>query len=512
MTTQQMINTLELDGHRSIVVPSRTVGVANFVAVNKTIASSVILSETELRGFEELAGQVHIRAYEATVQKHEAVSKLSKDRKASWSSTVEGNRIRAMEAREQRLANDERRQLVIDGEEAAFREDQRHRTVTNAVEQLAKRDERMRNAYTQMLLQQTLDEQQAQIAAKAAVADRMLLVKQKEAAWARKVAEQEIQENKLNSARTREDVIRTKMANLAQLEDQISERRAAREEACIESTKNKLLATAEELSDKLEQSHEKLEKTRKAAEQNHILYKSPREILQEKRLAATIDPSIAESQAYVDSRDEFMKKVADERAAKTERQQHRAKLASDNLAKALEASTAGGSPQAKDSEGAASPRSFLQQMEEDNLRIEAAHKKPPHDFSQALPLSNREQARRRQHQADQLYNERMRYLQDVEHRLNSDQSKQRKDELRMEQQVLLLQTAQKKATSDMLKREEREMAEQWAHAQEAERAMFKDLIELQMPSSISPRLRQRALANVLPSALSPQRIPASPRK
>lgn len=508
--TQQVINTLELEGRRCNVDPSRTVGVANFIAMNRGIASSAVLSEKELRAYEDLANQTHLKVFEEAALERVALEKLSKERESTWTNTVEASRQRTMEARDRRLANEERRRQIIDSEEAAYQEEQRHRTLVTATEQLAKRDERMRNAYTQMLLQHTIDGREEQLAAKVPVTERQQLLKQQEGARAKEAAEAEAAEKKLNACKIREDIIGSKQAQLAQLGQQITERRAQREEARMERVKNDLLATAESLSARLEREQQKAI-NRKAAEESIVPYKSPRELLQEKRLASTVDPSLVDAQTFLQLKDDFAKKMDHVRSVKMEKRQQLIGLATENLAKVLDTSATASSTPAK-----VSPRSIFDKMEEENNHRLESHRKAPHDFSTVI-TPRRVQEKQRQQAEEQRLAERIKYLQELEHRFDDDARAEKQHDSKRHQELLLLQAAQKKANELLQQQEERHMAEQWAQAQEAERHMFKQLIELQMPSNINPRLAQRALLPVAspvasPTAPSPRKILSSPRK
>jgi hypothetical protein len=501
---------LEFDGRRAAVDTTRTVGMANYIAVHKTVASSAILSETELRGYEDIATNAARHAQEALIKEREALVALSKQREASWTNTVEAQRIRTMEARNNRLANDEKRRQIIDAEEAELQAEQRYRTLVSATEQLAKRDERMRNAYTQLLLQQTIEERHEQIASKAGKSERQGALDKEEARRLREIAEQEVNEKKIMSSRLREEALRTKQANLVQLEAQIAERRQMREEERLEKTHVEVMATAEALAAKLEADQMKL-KNRKAAEESIAPYKSPREILQEKRLMATTDPSINTAKEFLETKEAFDQKLADVRASKADRRARLINAAAENLSKVQEAATS----KSLDS-ASSSPRSMFDAMEEENTRRLEAHRKKPHDFSiQITPRQEAERQKRREE--EQRMVERIQHLQGLELRFDDEQAAEHREKERRQQQVLVMQAQQKKAGELLAQEEDRQMAEQWRQAQEAERVMFKQLIELQMPVNMNPRLAQRALAPVMspvssPSAPSPRKIPASPRK
>ena len=490
-----MLSVQEYDGRRAAVDPSRTVGLANFVAVNKSApVGCTVVSEKELRSIEIVANSSPRRIQDEINAERARLHELSKKREALWPDTVHAHRNQVMKDRDIRLQAEEKRRQAIDAEEAALQEAQRQRTLIDATEQLAWRDERMMNAYRQLLLQQTLEERAEQVAYFKAKAESIQGLDKEEARKYREIALLDEAEKKMNSARMREKAIETKLTNMQQLEQQIVERRSHREQAKLEQSKLELMATAEALQTKLDAQAVKA-KNRRAAEESIATspYKSPRELLSQKRLEVTTDPEWVSAEAFVASKAEFDAKLREVEKAKFERRGKLIDAATGNYAKVLDA----GSPRQLTAENITLARSIFDTMEEENLRREASHRKKPHDFS-VIITPRRESDRKALRDEEGRMVDRFREYQTMEMRLDDEQAAEKRELERRHAQLLLMQAAQKKANELLAKEDEKKMSEHWQAAQEAEQTMFRQLIEHQLPPNMNPRLAQRALAPVSP--------------
>jgi hypothetical protein len=486
------------------------VGNANFVAVNKSIASSAVIGESEIRAYEKLAVNSAAETQAELQAERDRLQELSKKREQSWTNTVEASRLQQLEARAARLANEEKRRQMIDAEEAAYRSEQRERAIVSATEQLANRDERMRNAYTQILLHHTMEGREPQLARKASSKEREAEQNRQEMARCRELSEQEVIEKRIAATKVREDCMLVKQANLHQLDEQIHGRRQVRDDQRLQRTHTDALAQAELLAAKIDDDQRKLNNRRLAEESiSDRPYKSPRTLLEERRQEAAATE--AELTAYANSRNEFVTKIADLKADKQNRRQQLIDLTASNLAKTLEEST-----KAMEASIPKSPRSMFEKMVDADLQRVESYKKPPHDFSIAV-TPRRIADLQKQREEDARLAQRIRELQEMEHKLDAAAAAEQRDLAAKYQHFLKLQAQQKKTAEVMTKQEEANMAEQWQQAQEAERTMFKQLIELQLPENINRRLAQRALAPLTspltsPTAVSPRnKLPESPR-
>jgi hypothetical protein len=242
--------------------------------------SLAVISESELQHFSDLASSIN--ASDKQRMRREEVRQRSEARVAHWPNTIEAQRLRKEQARQDRLDREEERRVRIDEEERQLREQKKSHAVQRANVLLYEDNDKVKNFTSKLFLSTVLEEREKQLAIKE---ERRRLEKQLEMEAVlveqealRKAEEEEIK--KADGLKTR--TFSLKAAQLDQIEEirqqKIKERDSGRSEG-LRIKKSAEVAFAEE------QAVEK-ERRRLMHQRNVDLTKSNEEQLALKKIEA----------------------------------------------------------------------------------------------------------------------------------------------------------------------------------------------------------------------------------
>lgn len=207
---------------------------ARSVASGQPAPSCSIISDKQLRRFQDIVDQSTVKAAEDEVRRREAIRQLSEARVANWPNTIEAQRYRKEKARQDRLDREEERRLQIDEEERALRDAQKAQAVQRANILLYEENDKVKNFTSKLFLATVLEEREKQLAIKE---EKKILEKQNEMEWA--ISNQEAlrsaeEKEKVKKSSAAQRVMSLKEAQLNQLEElrqqKIRERDLNREE------------------------------------------------------------------------------------------------------------------------------------------------------------------------------------------------------------------------------------------------------------------------------------------
>ena len=192
---------------------------AKTVSLGQPAPSCSIISDKELRRFQDIVDKSSTKAAEDEVRRREAIRQISEARVANWPNTIEAQRHRKEKARQDRLDREEERRLQIDEEERALREAQKAQAVQRANILLYEENDKVKNFTSKLFLATVLEEREKQLAIKE---EKKIREKQNEMEWAitQEEALREAEEKeKVKKSTSAQRILSLKEAQLNQLEE-----------------------------------------------------------------------------------------------------------------------------------------------------------------------------------------------------------------------------------------------------------------------------------------------------
>lgn len=192
---------------------------AQVVATGKGAPSCTVVSETELQRFQDIVDNAAVKAVEAEKARRDQIRLSSEARVAHWPNTIEAQRLRKEQLRQERLDREEERRMLIDEEERALREQQKAQAVERANVLLYEENDKIKSFTSKLFLATVLEEREKQLAIKE---ERRRLEKQLEIEAC--AAEQEAlrraeEKEKTKIHESKQRTFALKSAQLQQLED-----------------------------------------------------------------------------------------------------------------------------------------------------------------------------------------------------------------------------------------------------------------------------------------------------
>lgn len=141
-------------------------GTARAVAAGSAAPSYTVLSDAELRQYNDIIENATAKATESEKTRREQIRQCSEKRVANWPNTIEAQRLRKEQARQERLDREEERRLRIDEEERILREQQKQQAVQRANVLLYEENDKIKNFTSKLFLATVLEEREKQLAIK----------------------------------------------------------------------------------------------------------------------------------------------------------------------------------------------------------------------------------------------------------------------------------------------------------------------------------------------------------
>lgn len=145
---------------RNVKGNSMAVAIAN----GQPAPSTAVISDSELKHYFDLADSV--QAAEKERLRREEIRQRSEARVAHWPNTIEAQRLRKEQARQERLDREEERRIRIDEEERQLREQKKAQAVERANVLLYEENDKVKNFTSKLFLTTVLEEREKQLAIK----------------------------------------------------------------------------------------------------------------------------------------------------------------------------------------------------------------------------------------------------------------------------------------------------------------------------------------------------------
>jgi len=239
---------------------------ARQVATGKGAPSCTVVSETELQRYQDIVDNAATKAVEAEKARRDQIRLTSEARVAHWPNTIEAQRLRKEQLRQERLDREEERRLLIDEEERVLREHQKAQAVERANVLLYEENDKIKSFTSKLFLATVLEEREKQLAIKE---ERRRLEKELELEAC--VTEQETlrraeekEKKKIHDSQQRTCAL--KSAQLQQLEDLRQQKIKERDENRAEGARIRHLAEQAAEEERLAEAHRKEQQKFRGAE------------------------------------------------------------------------------------------------------------------------------------------------------------------------------------------------------------------------------------------------------
>ena len=134
--------------------------------------SCAVMGESEVQSIYDLVDRKATRVAEAEAARREALRQASEKRVANWPNTIEAQRSRKEQARQDRHAEEEERRRKIDEEEAAYQNAQKQRILDNANRHQYEQNDKVKAFTSKLFMATVLTEREKQIEANKAKQER----------------------------------------------------------------------------------------------------------------------------------------------------------------------------------------------------------------------------------------------------------------------------------------------------------------------------------------------------